>query len=216
MTSAPNEAADIALMRDLIFDNAACTLVPAPEAERLARKMPDFRVMCGDALAGFVELKSPRDDWLDDKFAEAEAMSAYERPEIVGGGRDDPIWNRLGRLVKKAAKQFAAVADEGDVPHILVIVNHDDATRMEDLRVTFRGYEISDQGTRFDTWPGAAEGVRKAACPHIDFIVFIDAGRRAVLGYMESVDRPELAARAREIVGGPVGGPKSQPDRGLN
>lgn len=208
MTSAPNEAADIALMRDLIFDNAAYTLVPPPEAERLAGKMPDFRVMYGDTLAGFVELKSPRDDWLDKRFAEAEALPAEERPEIVGGLREDPIWNRLGRLVKKAAKQFAAVANEGEVPRILVIVNHDVATRMEDLRVTFRGYEICDQGTRFDTFPGAAEGVRKAACPHIDFIVFIDARRRAVLGYMASVDRPELAGRAREIVGGPAEGSK--------
>lgn len=208
MTSVPNEASDIALMRELIFGNPDFTLVAPPEAERLARKTPDFRVMRGDALAGFVELKSPRDEWLHDKFAEAEVMPADERPEIVGGGRPDPIFNRLGRLVKKAAKQFAAVADEGEVPRILVIVNHDDLTRMEDLRVTFRGYEMADNGTRIDTFPGAAEGVRKAAAPWIDFIVFIDANRRAVLGYMASVDKPELAARAREIVGGPAEGSK--------
>jgi hypothetical protein len=206
MTSAPNEAADIALMRDLIFDNAAYTLVRPPEAERLAGKMPDFRVMYRDTLAGFVELKSPRDDWLDSRFAEVEALPDDERPEIVGGMRDDPIWNRLGRLIKKAAKQFAAVAKDSDVPRILVIINHDRATRMEDLRVTFRGYETCSQGQRFYINEGAAEGVRKAACPHIDFIVFIDANRRAVLGYMASDDRPELAARAREIVGGPAEG----------
>lgn len=208
MSSVPNEAADIALMRELLFDNPDYTLVVPPEAERLAGKTPDFRVMRGDALAGFVELKSPRDEWLDGKFTEAEGMPADERPEIVGGGRPDPIFNRLGRLVKKAAKQFAAVADEGEVPRILVIVNHDDLTRMEDLRVTFRGYEMSDSGARIDTFPGAAEGVRKTAVPWIDFIVFIDASRRAVVGYMASLDRPELAARAREIVGGPAEGRK--------
>lgn len=201
---APDEDEDKALMRSLIFDNAAYSLVAFPEAERLKGKVPDFRVLCGEALAGFVEVKSPRDDWLNDKFAEAEAMPAYERPNFVGGMRNDPILNRLGRLVKKAAKQFAAVSEEVAVPRILVMVNHDRATRMEDLRVTFRGYDTCRQGLRFYTNAGAAEGVRRAASPHIDFIVFIDARRRAVLGYMANVDRPELAARAREIVGGPA------------
>lgn len=203
---APDEAADFTLMRELIFDNPDYALEAPPEAERLAGKTPDFRVKRDAALAGFVEVKSPRDDWLDDQFAEAEAMPAEERPEIVGGGRPDPIFNRLGRLVKKAAKQFAAVADEGEVPRILVIVNHDELTRFEDLRVTFRGFEISADGWRFDTFPGAAEGVRKAAAPHIDLVVFIDAKRRAVLGMMENELRPELVAQAREIVGGPPPG----------
>jgi hypothetical protein len=197
----PDEAADFALMRELIFDNPEYTLEAPPKFERLAGKTPDFRVKRGASLAGFVEVKSPRDDWLDDQFAEAEAMPAEERPEIVGGERPDPIFNRLGRLVKKAAKQFVAVADEGEVPRILVVINHDELTRFEDLRVTFRGFEISANGWKIDTFPGAAEGVRKAAAAHIDLVVFIDAKRGAVIGMMENELHTELVARARNIVG---------------
>lgn len=205
MTEGPDEAADLALVRELLFDNPAFVLEPFSDLELKSGSTPDFRVRDSGALAGFVEVKSPRDDWLSEKFDEAEGMPADERPEIVGGLRDDPTWNRLGRLAKKAAKQFAAVEHEGEVPRILIIVNHDKGTRMEDLRVTFRGYE-EFSGTRVATFPGAAEGVRKAVCPHVDYIVFIDAQSRAVLGHMENEDRPQLAARARAILGGPAPG----------
>jgi hypothetical protein len=51
-------------------------------------------------LVGFCEVKSPRDDWLDEQLEGAQAF------EIRGGIRKDPTFNRIGRQIEKAASQL--------------------------------------------------------------------------------------------------------------
>ena len=58
---------------------------PAPRrAETLAGRTPDLRVRRGRALVAYCEVKSPRDDWLDEQLGETAAF------ELVGGTRSDP------------------------------------------------------------------------------------------------------------------------------
>src|SRR5262249_31410695 len=58
--------------------------------------------LLGDTLKAFCEVKSPRDDWLDDQ------IEAASPGQIAGGARSDPTFNRIARHVDKAASQFDA------------------------------------------------------------------------------------------------------------
>ena len=70
--------------------------------ETRAGKTPDYRVMDEVELFAYCEVKSPRDEWLD------EQMDQMEPGDIVGGPRSDPVFDRLSKMVEKAAKQFDA------------------------------------------------------------------------------------------------------------
>ncbi|MGA7323141.1 MAG: hypothetical protein WBX25_01340, partial [Rhodomicrobium sp.] len=84
-------------------------------------------------LTAYCELKSPRDDWLDDQLTQAPPGN------IVGGSRKDPTFNRLARRVEKAVGQFDRVNTAHELPNILVFVNHDPASHINDLRETSTG-----------------------------------------------------------------------------
>lgn len=98
----PDEAADLKLVEGL-FAQHGLKLEPFKKTEIRAGKTPDRRILRGDQQIGFVEVKSPRDDWLDEQLEKATPG------QIVGGLRDDPIFNRLARQIQKAAQQFDAV-----------------------------------------------------------------------------------------------------------
>lgn len=196
----PDEDADIQLVRGLLFQSGKVELRPFSHDEKMRGKTPDFRIFRNQNLSGLIEIKSPRDDWLDEQFEQAMKLPTDRRTELVGGLRSDPVFNRLGRLLKKAAQQLAAVEIGAHVPRLVVIVNHDDMTRPVDVDVTIKGEEISEDGSVISTQEGAAEGVRHAILPVVDLIVFIDAKSRRVRRLFRNEERPKLADGALDLL----------------
>ena len=67
-------------------------------------RTPDFKVMNGDSLAFYCEVKTVQeDDWLEQQLANAPPGT------LVGGSRPDPTYNRISNHIHSAAGQFEAV-----------------------------------------------------------------------------------------------------------
>jgi hypothetical protein len=148
----PNEELDLLLAEELIFGGRGLILQRYDRAETLAGRTSDFRVLRDGKLVAFCEVKSPRDDWLD------EQIESVPAGQIAGGPRKDPTFNRIARHVEKAATQFDAVNADRAIPNILVFVNHAETTRFNDLLETLTGMFHSDTGERY-----AASGNTRAA-----------------------------------------------------
>lgn len=173
MNQYPTEADDQKLAEELVFNPHGLTLLKFPKG---AGRTPDFQVIQNGVLVACCELKSPRDGWLDKLFDLA-------RPcQIVGGGRNDPTFNRIGRLAQKAADQFRAVNAARSMPNILVFVNHDDASDFGDLIETFTGMFHAADGKRHATMPQTAARLERAKS-HIDLCVWIDGKTSKAQGY---------------------------------
>jgi hypothetical protein len=151
MSREPDEAADVALAETLVFGRPSLTLERYSRAETLAGRTPDFKVLEGRALKAFCEVKSPRDDWLDEQLDQTDAF------EIAGGLRADPVFSRIARHVKKAASQFEAVNPDHDLPNILVFVNHAIQIGPNDLYETLTGYARTEGGGKIATMTHIAE-----------------------------------------------------------
>jgi len=177
---APEEEADLCVVADWLAANGLQAARFSP-AERKTGKTPDFRVYRGDQHVAFCEVKSPRDDWLDDQLAVAEPF------QIVGGLRADPTFNRISGHIAKAAKQFDAVNPGRKLPNILVFVNWADANSFQDLHETLTGYLELEGGGRITTMPNVAEGrligERKH---HIDMYAWLDGRSRRLQGHVFS------------------------------
>jgi hypothetical protein len=102
-------------------------------------RRPDFRVLSphGRAdlggLAANIEVKSPRDDLLDEMVEQA------PQGVVVGHVRRDPAVDRIARHIKSAVGQFDAVNPDRVLPNILVEVNHADAGNYGDLGEAITG-----------------------------------------------------------------------------
>src|SRR2546423_1452462 len=119
-----NEEQDLALVEELVSGPAGFILdriAAIPQEPR-----PDFRMLSWRGLAGYFEVKSPRDDWLDDQLLAAPPGT------IVGGASEDPRFNRVARHVLKAVKQFRTVNPDHGHPNVLVFVNHDAGSNFDD------------------------------------------------------------------------------------
>ena len=163
----PEERVDLDIAAKLLQSHG---LTPKrfTKAERRKGKTPDFRVMRGENLLAFCEVKSPQDDWLDTQLEEA------TNGEIVGGHRKDPVFNRLSRIVEKATSQFDAVNASRDVPNILILINHDDMSYFGDLRETITGMFHSEDGSRHPTVLPVSEGKIKELRTRIDAYFWYD------------------------------------------
>lgn len=140
--------------------------------ERRKGKTPDFRVFRGDALACYCEVKSIEEDtWLD------EQLEAAAPGEIVGGGRNDPVFNRLTTDIDLAAKQFDAVNPNAEVPNILALVNHDSMCDELDLIGVTTGKFLADDGTAHRIYTKFSEGKIKSAKFRIHLFCWIEEGR---------------------------------------
>jgi hypothetical protein len=93
-----DEAADAALLRELIFDGSGITLKLYRLAERNAGKTPDFKLLKNDQLQAFCEMKSPKDDFV------------FQTPQHgdVAVRENLPFYRKLGGHIRKAAQQFNA------------------------------------------------------------------------------------------------------------
>lgn len=172
MSRHSSEHDDQKLVENLVFSPRGLTLLKVPQG---AGRTPDFQVIRNSLPVAYCELKSPRNHWLNDKLDDAQPG------EIVGGGRDDPTFNRISRLAQKAAEQFRAVNATRSMPNILVFVNHDDASSFGDLIETFSGVFHSADGSRHVTMPQVASRLRHAK-EHIDLCAWIDEKTSRVQG----------------------------------
>ena len=169
MKDRTNEAADTALAEELLFGPCGLVIEPIPPEPGRA-KTPDFRINSWRGFGGYCELKSPRDDWLDEQLEGSGG-------EIVGGARQDPTFNRLARNIKEAGKQFRRANPDRGHPNVLVLVNHDRASHVGDLLETLTGRFHAESGETYLTMPHVA--ARVADVP-VDLYVWIDAARRTV------------------------------------
>jgi hypothetical protein len=185
MAREPNEGPDLKLVEELLFAPHGLDLQRFSHAETVAGRTPDFRVTRDSQLVAFCEVKSPRDDWLDDQLASAPSG------RIVGGARNDPTFNRIARHIGKAATQFAAVNAARTVPNILVFVNHADTGHYGDLLETVAGILHTTSGDRYVTIPHISEGRIAKSKYQIDLYVWIDVPSRRVQGYLLNETIPD-------------------------
>jgi hypothetical protein len=116
-------------------------------------KTPDFRVFKERELVLYCEAKhAERDTWLEKRLDEAEPL------ELVGGGRLDPIFNRLSGHIHEAAKQFNAVNPSHEVPNILFFTNSDKRSNIYDLTAVLDGNFRSEDGTLHPIYKQYSEG----------------------------------------------------------
>ena len=160
--------ADEAKVRNYL---SACGL----QAERLERKIgkaPDFRVLLGDQLQFFCEVKSiERDVWLDRQFDEA-ASSIF-----VGGSRPDPIFNRLTDDIHTAIKQFVAVNPSDEYPNVLALVNHDELCGVSDLIGILTGGVVSADGKALPIYVKFSHGRIKNEKRRVHLFIWLDDGQ---------------------------------------
>jgi hypothetical protein len=120
MIGAPPEPSDLDLAAKF-FTRRGLEARRFTAREMRNRKTPDFRLFRDGIHVGFCEVKSPRDERLDDAFDNALNSGA---PIVWAGfcGRD-PAFNRISGLIQKAVQQFDAVNAGRTLPNILVFVN---------------------------------------------------------------------------------------------
>lgn len=121
--------------------------------ERRQSRTPDFRVLKGNKLAFFCEVKTvSSDDWLDHQI-ESAPPGTY-----VGGARKDPIFNRLSSKIHEAVQQFEAVNPDLEYPNVLAFVNHDKMCGFLDLIAVTTGHFLAEGGGRYPIYLQFSEG----------------------------------------------------------
>jgi hypothetical protein len=194
MTDRTNEERDLALVQELVSGPAGFDLErieATPEGRR-----PDFRMVSWRGLAGFCEVKSPRDDWLDEQLEQAPPLT------IVGGLRDDPRFNRIARHILKAVTQFDTVNADRSLPNVLVFVNHDDQSHYGDLRETLTGRFYADSGEIYETMPRISDLLLGDKRNRIDLYLWIDDNRRRrrICGWLWSDAVPEHTSTLQTLL----------------
>ena len=159
-----DEVADAALVRELVFDGKGIVLEPYSEAELGTGETSDFKLLKDAAVCGYCEMKSPRDDYI------------FENPEPgeMAIRKDLPFHVKLGRHIRKAALQFAAVSPDHSHPNILAFVNHAPDIERRDLHLTVAGLPAGDGKRVFMLCRKLQEQVLDAA-REIDLFLWIDA-----------------------------------------
>jgi len=137
--------------------------------EKIDRKTPDFKILEADKLAFYCEVKSiDKDNWLDNQLEKAKPG------EIVGGIRQDPIFNRLTDDIYKAEKQFKSVNKKREYPNVLVLVNHDIYCKFNDLLSVITGNFYAKGDVVLPIDKKYSEGRIKNAEYIIDLFIWLD------------------------------------------
>ena len=136
--------------------------------ERRLGKTPDFRVILNESLVFYCEVKSSRDPWFDNLLENAPAG------EIVGGLRNDPIFNRLVADIHEAVKQFNAVNPKQEIPNVIALVNHDDKCGFDDLLAVLTGNFYADNGIAHPIYRQFSEGRIKDEKSRIHLFIWLD------------------------------------------
>lgn len=114
---------------------------------------PDFRVFKGTEIAFFCEVKSVFDDGFE-------------------GFRKDPTPNKISNKIHEAAKQFRSVNPNRELPNVLVFVNHEQGTDVQDLGSAFEGVFYADEGQRYPIYKKYSEGRIKDEKLEIDLFLW--------------------------------------------
>ena len=162
-----DEAADAALLRELIFDRNNIVPELYSLAERNQGKTPDFKLPKEGRVRGFCEMKSPKDDFIFENPA----------PGDFAVRENLPFHRKLGGHIRKAAEQFDAVNPDHSLPNILAIVNHAPDIERRDLHMTIAGLPARDGKPVFMLCPKMQEDTLKAA-RKIDLFLWVDAQKR--------------------------------------
>ena len=137
--------------------------------ERRAGKTPDFKVLRDSELKFYCEVKnSEKDRWLDDLLDEAESG------EIVGGLRNDPVFNRLTAHIHKARKQFDAVNPRAEHPNVLAFHNEDKQAGFLDLLAVATGNFYAEDGSVHPIYKNFSEGRVKTDIEQIHLFIWLD------------------------------------------
>ena len=176
-----DEAADIKLTRELVFDPHNIVLEQFNQEESPAGKSPDFKLLKENKLFGYCELKSPRDDWVFD-------FPRDLRPgELRVESRRDPTAHNLARQIRKAAAQLDAVNPDHRLPNILVLVSHARRRGPADLKMAIEGIQVPGGHPLFLLVKEKEKDPKKAwkkqenlweAARRIDLFLWIDAHKR--------------------------------------
>lgn len=199
MTGKPHDdAQDLALVEKLLTSQTAVHLERLPEAND--SKSPDFAIRNRDGhLVGYCEVKSTSDPWLDEELAEVPVG------EVAGGARPDPVFNRIGKCVQKAIKQFDAVNPEGRQLNVLAIVNYDDMSNAADLLEVLTGEFHAEGGKRFPTMKKVSEGAIRDIKKRIDLYIWIDGRKQRVeLWFLGNIDCEAEACAAFNLDPGKI------------
>lgn len=178
MADRTTEALDVALIRASLFSPCALELEEIPRRPGL-EKTPDFRIISPTGFAGFCELKSPRDDRLDDELERAEPG------QIVRAGGNDSTYSRLARHIKNAVAQFDVVNANREHPNVLVFVDHADYADLGDLMATLRGYVDADDGQKYALSPRISRALAEIKYL-IDLYIWVDRAEKRGKGWLFS------------------------------
>jgi hypothetical protein len=131
---APDEAADIQLLQDLICDANGIILEPYDKVALNRGKTPDFKLMKDSDLVGYCEMKS---------LFDPEALE--DPPEGTMAVRKNlPFYRKLGQQVRGAVEQLDAENSTHDKPNVIVFVSHTPEIERKDLIATIAGLPLPD------------------------------------------------------------------------
>ena len=93
---------------------------------------------------------------------------------VVGGGRNDPTYNRVSKKIHDAVKQFDSVNQDLAYSNVLVFVNHDKYSNVGDLRSVYDGGLIVEDGHRYPIFRKFSEGRIRVKKRRIHLFIWID------------------------------------------
>jgi hypothetical protein len=147
------------------------------EKEMKNSKTPDFILKKSGVDIAVCEVKSfLHDSWLDEQIEKAEPG------ELVGGLRNDPIYNRISNSIHTASKQFNSVNQGHQLLNFLVLINRDTHARYGDLISVATGYWDPLNGNYDLTHGQYSEGRIREEKKKIDLYVWIDIKRDGTMG----------------------------------
>lgn len=139
------------------------------KSERRAGKTPDYKELHEGELKFFCEVtNSEKDKWLDNLLDQAEPG------EIVGGIRNDPVFNRLTNHIHKARSQFDAVNPDEKSPNVLAFYNEDEHAGFLDLLAVTTGNFFADDGSVHPIYKNYSKGRVKTDIERIHLFILLD------------------------------------------
>jgi hypothetical protein len=131
-------------------------------------KTPDFRLNRDGVEVAVCEVKSfQRDNWLEDQLKNSPSAG------VVGGTRNDPVFNRISNAIHTAFKQFESVNSDHRLLNFLFLLNHDTSARPEDLDRVLTGCENPRMGMFEPTCTQFSEGRIRAEKTKVDLYVWL-------------------------------------------
>lgn len=164
------------------FERCGFNCARLSKVETCIGKTPDFRISRDGEFVFFCEVKSSlKDRWLDKQLDDAPPGV------IVGGGRNDPIFNRLTADIHSAVKQFDTVNPDQKWPNVLALVNHDDMCGFNDLIGILTGNFYTDSGNIHPIYKQFSEGRIKDEKGRIHLFIWLDDFKPHRLLFSQSI-----------------------------